>query len=110
MSLIPRRPLLPILLLISILALPVPAEGQSWREQPAPDRELSAEEKSRSMTGAARAGLVALLFAFLIYLFTQDGVLTAVGTFFVFLGTTTHLLLGLLVGGAAVYMAYQARK
>jgi small neutral amino acid transporter SnatA (MarC family) len=61
------------------------------------------------MTGAAQAGLVAILFAVLIYLFTQDGTLTAGGAFFIFLGTTTHLALGLLLGVAAVWMAFQTR-
>ena len=99
-----------VLLILTLLLLPVPADGQNWQERPAPESNLGAEEKNQLTGGALSAAFVAIIFGVLIYLFTQDGTLTAGIAFFIFLGTTTSLVLGILIGVGAVWWAFATRE
>jgi hypothetical protein len=97
------------LLIVVFICLTVSATAQVWRENPAPEVEMTAQEENEAMKGAARALLIAGIAGVLVYVFTQSGVATAACGFFVFLAASTHGGLGVLVGIAAVWISIRNR-
>jgi preprotein translocase subunit Sss1 len=91
------------------ICLTTPATAQVWREHPAPESEMTAQEETEAAKSAASALLIAGGAGFLVYVFTQSGVATAVWGFFVFLAASTHGGVGVVVGIAAVWTSISRR-
>ncbi len=100
-----HRQLLFWILIASMTLVACHSQAQDRRILPPKERtEMSAEEELSLFKGAMRAGLVAGLLAFILYLMSVDSTLIGIWAFFGFMGMSFHPVAGLLVAGLGVWV------